>query len=101
VSGLFGIINIGLSALLAHRNALNVRAQNLANVDTPGYSRQDAILGTNPALPPAGTSEALAGGQYGTGVQVVGTYRARRASWGRRCACARVRWAGSARRRGH
>jgi len=77
VSGLFGIINLGLSALLAHRNALAVRSQNLANVDTPGYSRRDAILGTNPALPPAGTAEALVGGQYGTGVQVIGIYRAR------------------------
>ncbi len=77
MSGLFGIINLGLSALLAHRNALAVRSQNLANVDTPGYSRRDAILGTNPPMPPAGTSEALVGGQYGTGVQMVGIYRAR------------------------
>ncbi len=75
--GLFGIINIGLSALLAHRNSLAVRAQNLANVDTPGYSRQDAILGTNPPLPPVGTAEALLGRQYGTGVNVASIYRAR------------------------
>jgi len=77
VSGLFGIINLGLSALLAHRNALNVRSQNLANVDTPGYSRQEAILGTNPPMPPEGSAEALVGGQYGTGVRVVDIYRAR------------------------
>jgi len=77
MSGLFGIINIGLSALLAHRHSLEVRSHNLANVDTPGYSRQEALLGTNPALPPAGTAEALIGGQFGSGVDVVGVRRAR------------------------
>lgn len=77
MSGLFGIINIGLSALLAHRQSLDVRSHNLANVDTPGYSRQEALLGTNPALPPAGTAEALIGGQFGSGVNVVAVRRAR------------------------
>ena len=77
MSGLFGIINIGLSALLAHRHSLEVRSHNLANVDTPGYSRQEALLGTNPALPPAGTAEALIGGQFGSGVNVVAVRRAR------------------------
>ncbi len=80
--GLFGIVNIGLTALLSHRDALNIRSQNLANVDTPGYSRQEAILGTNPPLPPAGTAEAIVGGQYGTGVRVIGIYRAREATLG-------------------
>jgi len=75
--GLFGLIDIGLSALWAHRNALEVRAQNLSNVDTPGYSRQEAILSTNPPIPPAGTAEEIIGGQYGTGVQVTSIYRAR------------------------
>jgi flagellar hook-associated protein 1 FlgK len=77
MSGLFGIINIGLSALLAHRQALDVRSHNLANVDTPGYSRQDAVLGANPPLPPAGTAEAIVGGQFGSGVNIVGVRRAR------------------------
>ena len=80
--GLFGIINIGLTALLSHRDALSIRSQNLANVDTPGYSRQEAILGTNPSLPPAGSAEAIVGGQYGTGVRVIGIYRAREATLG-------------------
>ncbi len=62
---------------MAHRNALTVRSHNLSNMDTPGYSRQEAILGTNPPVPPAGTSEALIGGQYGTGVHVAALYRAR------------------------
>lgn len=71
MSGLFGIINLGLSALIAHRNALNTHSHNLANVGTPGYSRQDAVLTNNPALPAMGGHAAsLMGGQYGTGVRV-------------------------------
>jgi flagellar hook-associated protein 1 FlgK len=77
MSGLFGIIHLGLSALLSHRSALNVRSHNLANVDTPGYSRQEALLATNPPWPSAGTAEALIGGQFGTGVDVLTVRRAR------------------------
>jgi flagellar hook-associated protein 1 FlgK len=35
-----GMVNIGLSGVLANRVALNTTAQNTANVNTPGYSRQ-------------------------------------------------------------
>jgi len=46
-----GIINIGLSGLLATQRALDVTSNNIANVNTPGYSRQvanfTARLGTN------------------------------------------------------
>jgi flagellar hook-associated protein 1 FlgK len=34
------MVNIGLSGVLANRVALNTTAQNTANVNTPGYSRQ-------------------------------------------------------------
>jgi len=37
-------LNIGLSALLAHRLALETTGHNIANVDTPGFSRQRAVL---------------------------------------------------------
>jgi len=77
MSGLFGIINIGLTALFSHRDAISVRSHNLANVDTPGYSRQEARLATNPSLPPAGTAGALLGGQFGTGVHIATVRRAR------------------------
>jgi len=79
MSGLFGTIHLGLSALLSHRSALNVRSHNLANVDTPGYSRQAALLATNPPWPTAGTAQALVGGQFGTGVDVLTVARAREA----------------------
>jgi flagellar hook-associated protein 1 FlgK len=34
----------GLSGLLAAQHALNVSSQNTANINTPGYSRQEALL---------------------------------------------------------
>ncbi|WP_439828032.1 flagellar hook-associated protein FlgK [Aeromonas enteropelogenes] len=40
------LINIGFSGLSAAQIALNVSAQNIANVDTAGYSRQEATMGT-------------------------------------------------------
>ncbi len=46
----FGGLSIGLSGLQAHRRALDVTGHNLANVNTPGYSRQRVDLSpiTNP-----------------------------------------------------
>jgi flagellar hook-associated protein 1 len=44
VSGLFGTISIALGALSAEQGALKVTSNNVANVNTPGYSRQEPIL---------------------------------------------------------
>jgi len=82
VSSLFGIIDIGLSALVAHRGAMDTEGHNLANVDTPGYHRQDALLTTNPGLPAVGSSMSLCGGQFGSGVQVTTVRRAQEAFLG-------------------
>jgi len=68
MSGLYNTINIGISGLIAHRQALDVRAHNIANVSTEGYRRQEAILHAVPGLPPAGNMNALLGGQWGAGV---------------------------------
>jgi flagellar hook-associated protein 1 FlgK len=48
---LFAPLSIGRAALLAQQRALQVTGQNIANVNTPGYSRQRATLTT---IPPAG-----------------------------------------------
>lgn len=40
----FAALNTALSALLAHRRASEVIGQNIANVNTPGYSRQRVEL---------------------------------------------------------
>jgi flagellar hook-associated protein 1 FlgK len=44
---LFGVLNIGTSALLTQQRAINVTGNNIANVNTPGYSRQKVNLETN------------------------------------------------------
>ncbi|RJQ45415.1 MAG: flagellar hook-associated protein FlgK [Nitrospiraceae bacterium] len=41
---LFGLFDIGKSALFASQKALNVVSNNIANVNTPGYNRQEVIL---------------------------------------------------------
>lgn len=44
-----GILEIGISGLRVHQTALTVTGNNIANVDTEGYSRQDAsIVSQNP-----------------------------------------------------
>lgn len=63
MSSIFGIFNIGKLALFANQRALSVTSQNIANINTPGYSRQDPILQSTAPLD--GTP-----GQIGTGVQI-------------------------------
>lgn len=65
-------IEIGLRALRAHQQALNVTAHNVANSATPGYSRQQAIL-------QATVPQSIPGvvGQIGTGVAMYQVARSR------------------------
>ncbi|NCC49896.1 MAG: flagellar hook-associated protein FlgK [Spartobacteria bacterium] len=43
---------IGRSGVLTHQERLNVISHNIANVDTPGYHRQRAVLAVNPPQRP-------------------------------------------------
>jgi flagellar hook-associated protein 1 FlgK len=43
---LFGVLSSGASALLTQQRAINVTGNNIANVNTPGYSRQRVNLET-------------------------------------------------------
>ncbi len=61
--GLDGLLDIGKSALSVAQQALTVTGHNVANVNTPGYSRQEAVL--TERSPINGGP-----GQVGTGVQV-------------------------------
>jgi flagellar hook-associated protein 1 FlgK len=51
---LFGLLGIARSALLAHQRAMNVTSHNIANANTPGFSRQRlglvANVGADPLL---------------------------------------------------
>lgn len=63
MSSIFGIFNIGRLALFANQRALSVTSQNIANVNTPGYTRQQAIFSSTSPM-------NSAPGQLGTGVQI-------------------------------
>ncbi len=64
-----GLFNIGKSALSASQTALSVINNNIANVNTPGYARQDVVLQISRPIQGAG-------GQFvGTGVTTAGITR--------------------------
>ncbi len=63
-----GIISIASSALLANYAQLQTTGHNIANANTPGYSRQEVVLGT--------AGSAFTGGGYlGQGVAVTDVIR--------------------------
>lgn len=62
MSSIYAIMNTAKWALLAHERSLQVTSHNIANVGTPGFSRQELILET--AMPLSSNP-----GQIGTGVR--------------------------------
>lgn len=63
-------INLALQSMLAHQQAIQVTEHNVANANTPGYHRQEAVLATGPAYPYPGMNYAIQAGQMGSGVLV-------------------------------
>lgn len=63
MAGINSIFNTASSSLVAQRVAMDVTGENIANVNTPGYSRQRAIMETAPVTNSNGFP-------LGTGVQV-------------------------------
>ncbi len=59
----FASLNIAAAALKAQQQAIRVTSNNIANVNTPGYSRQSAELGTT-------TPERIGGFNFGRGSQL-------------------------------
>ncbi|MBU0675099.1 MAG: flagellar hook-associated protein FlgK [Proteobacteria bacterium] len=53
MGGLSSVLNIAKEALLTHQVSVQVASHNVANVDTPGYSRQTLEVGANLAVPSA------------------------------------------------
>ncbi len=51
MSGIASVLNIAKEALLAHQLSVQVASHNVANVDTPGYTRQTLGLTTNQGTP--------------------------------------------------
>lgn len=65
---LLGLFDIGKSAIFANQTALNAISNNIANVNTPGYSRQDVVLETTAGV-------QIRGDYLGRGVQIAGIRR--------------------------
>jgi flagellar hook-associated protein 1 len=71
----FSALNTGLSALIAHRQVAETISHNIANVNTPGYSRQRVELQAAGGAPvPSIYARPMAGG---TGVNSEGIIRIR------------------------
>jgi flagellar hook-associated protein 1 FlgK len=64
-------LQTALSGLMANQESLDVTGQNIANAQTPGYSRQTAVLQTGPPIAiPVQSPINGNGAQLGTGVGV-------------------------------
>ena len=66
----FSGIAIALRALQAQQTSLDVTGHNVANANTPGFSRQRAVHKASQPYPMPMLAGGVSGGQYGTGVQV-------------------------------
>jgi len=67
-------LQTALRGVQAQQAALDVISHNIANVETPGYSRQEAVFGASAPLRIDGTKQDGTSAQLGTGVDVI-TYR--------------------------
>jgi len=62
MAGVSHILSVAKEALLTHQLSVQVASNNVANVDTPGYTRQSLKIGANSATP-------VAAGMLGGGVR--------------------------------
>src|ERR1700754_2879254 len=77
ISSFMGL-QTSLRGLIAHQQALNTPGHNIANANTVGYSRQEAVLAAmNALVVPANSVTTGAGAQLGTGVDVLAVRRIR------------------------
>lgn len=77
ISSFMGL-QTSLRGLIAHQQSLNTTGHNIANANTAGYSRQEAVLtAMNALVVPANSVITGAGAQLGTGVDVTQIRRIR------------------------
>ncbi len=65
MSNLGSSLGIGLTGLQVSQAAISVIGHNIANVNTPGYSQENAVIATNPPV-------TFGNIQFGTGATVTG-----------------------------
>jgi len=68
-------IQTALSALLANSQEIQIIEHNVANVNTPGYHKQEGILATAQPKSIYGSAAGQAGGQMGQGVTIAAIQR--------------------------
>ena len=68
MTGIYGVLNLAGNALLTQQKAINVTGNNIANVNTPGYSRQKLMLENK-------TPMQSSVGPMGNGVEAVSVER--------------------------
>jgi len=64
----FSGISIALQSLLTQQQAIDVINHNVANANTTGYHRQEAVLSAGPTQEPPGYTNSTVMSQIGTGV---------------------------------
>ncbi|HIH96838.1 MAG TPA: flagellar hook-associated protein FlgK [Thermoplasmata archaeon] len=77
MSSTFFGLEIAMRSLRAHQRALDVTGHNVANANTPGFTRQRAVLATTEPFPMPAYNRPLTTGQLGTGVTVESILRVR------------------------
>lgn len=63
-------IEIARRGIKVHQHALDITGHNLANANTPGYSRQEAVINTTSPYTSPDLNSSCTPGQFGTGVEV-------------------------------
>ncbi|ANQ53432.1 flagellar hook protein FlgK [Thermosipho sp. 1063] len=74
---LFGALNTGLLGIYTSKLAMNVVSHNIANANTPGFSRQVPIIRTMPPIPATTLTQPSIPLQIGTGSKVKDIQRIR------------------------
>jgi flagellar hook-associated protein 1 len=68
-SSFFGF-TIGMRALSVNQQALEITSHNIANINTPGFSKQEAVIKTSNPQSLASLTRSVNSGQIGTGVEI-------------------------------
>jgi len=79
LSGLFLTLRTSESGMRVHQKAIQTTSNNVANINTPGYSRQRAEIVSSGALYTPSRSNITNNGQVGTGAGISAITRARNA----------------------
>ena len=74
---LMGSLYIGASGLQTGQNALNTTAHNLTNIDTNGFTRQQALLTSKQYITISTNPASVANQQYGIGVNLAAVRQVR------------------------